>query len=92
LANTVVEIKQGVHCSAHRSPTVFEAGKQWLEQAAADGLERATIAQYRSHIEFHLKPFLGLHRLADLRPASVQAFSKKPVTQEILEVSQPFLT
>ena len=43
LAQTTVEIRQGVHCPAHRSPTVLEAGEQWIVQAETDGLERASV-------------------------------------------------
>ena len=74
LANAVVEIKQGIHTPAHKSPTVIEAGEAWIEQAEADGLERASIHQYRTHLDLHIKLFLGLHKLADLTPAAVQSF------------------
>jgi integrase len=59
LANTVVEIKQGVHTPAHKSPTVLAAGEQWIQQAVNDGLERSTVAQYRQHLRFHIRPFIG---------------------------------
>jgi integrase len=81
LAQTTVEIRHGVHTPAHRSPTVIEAGEHWIAQAAADGLERATIAQYRQHLDFHIKPFLGLHKLAELTPAAVQSFRNVLVRQ-----------
>jgi integrase len=74
LANAVVEIKQGIHTPAHKSPTVIEAGEAWIEQAEADGLERASIHQYRTHLDLHIKLFLGLHKLAELTPAAVQSF------------------
>ena len=74
LANTVVEIKQGVHTPAHKSPTVLAAGEQWIQQAVNDRLERSTVAQYRQHLRYHIGPFIGLHRLADLTPAAVQSF------------------
>jgi integrase len=74
LANTVVEIKQGVHTPAHKSPTVLAAGEQWIQQAVNDGLERSTVAQYRQHLRFHIGPFIGLVKLGDLTPAAVQSF------------------
>jgi integrase len=74
LAMTTVEIKQGVHTPAHRSPTIIEAGEQWIAQAETDGLERASVRQYRQHLDLHIKPFLGLHKLAELTPAAVQSF------------------
>jgi integrase len=81
LAQTVVEIRQGVHTPAHRSPTVLEAGEAWIAQAEADGLERASIHQYRTHLDLHIKPLLGLHRLAELSPAAVQSFRNVLVRQ-----------
>jgi integrase len=74
LAHTVVEIRQGVHCPAHKSPTVLQAGEAWIKQAEADGLERSSVMQYRQHLDLHIAPFVGLHRLADLTPAAVQSF------------------
>jgi len=62
LAHTVVEIKQGVHTPAHRSPTVAVAGEAWITQAETDGLERAAVRQYRQHLNLHIKPFLGHHK------------------------------
>jgi integrase len=81
LATTVVEIKQGIHTSAHRSPTVIEAGEEWIAQAEADGLERASIRQYRTHLDLHIRPFLGLHKLAELTPAAVQSFRNVLIRQ-----------
>jgi len=74
LAQTTVEIRQGVHTPAHRSPTVIKAGEQWIAQAETDGLERASIRQYRQHLDLHIRPFLGLNKLAELTPAAVQSF------------------
>ena len=74
LAQTTVEIRQGVHTPAHRSPTVLGAGEQWIVQAETDGLERASVRQYRQHLDLHIRPFLGLHKLAELTPAAVQSF------------------
>jgi integrase len=74
LANTVVEIRQGVHTPAHKSPTVLAAGEAWIKQAANDGLERSTVAEYAQHLRFHIAPYLGLIKLGDLTPAPVQSF------------------
>jgi hypothetical protein len=58
---------QGIHTPAHASPTVLEAGEQWIAQAVTDGLERATVRQYRQHLDLHIKPSLGHHKLAGWR-------------------------
>ena len=74
LANTVVEIRLAVHTPAHLSPTVLEAGAAWIAQAETDGLERASVRQYRQHLDLHIRPFLGHVKLAELTPAAVQSF------------------
>jgi integrase len=50
------------------------AGEAWIKQAANDGLERSTVAQYAQHLRFHIAPYLGLIKLGDLTPAAVQSF------------------
>jgi integrase len=82
LAHTVVEIKQGVHTPAHLSPTVLQAGEQWIAQAETDGLERASVRQYRQHLDLHIRPFLGHLKLAELTPASVQNFRTVLIKQQ----------
>jgi integrase len=76
------EIKQGVHTPASTSITVSEAGDLWFAQAQSDGLERATLGQYRSHLELHIKPLIGAVRLADLSPAMVQSYRNDLVAGE----------
>jgi integrase len=82
LAHTVVEIKQGTHTPAHLSPTVLEAGEAWIAQAETDGLERASVRQYRQHLDLHIRPFLGHIKLAELTPASVQSFRTVLIKQQ----------
>jgi hypothetical protein len=74
LALTVVEVEQGVHTPASSSITVLEAGELWIEQAETDGLERATVRQYRQHLDYHIKSYLGSHKLSQRAPATVQSF------------------
>jgi integrase len=68
------DVKRGTHTPVSASPTVAEAGGLWLSQAETDGLERATVAQYRQHLDLHIVPFLGEVKLASLSPADVQDF------------------
>ena len=70
LAQTTVEIRQGVHCPTHRSPTVLEAGEQWIVQAETDGLERASVRQYRQHLDLLIRPCLGLQPIDASRRCS----------------------
>jgi integrase len=49
-----------------------EAGELWIAQGETDGLEASTLRQYRQHLDFHLKPFIGAVKLAELAPGGVQ--------------------
>jgi Phage integrase, N-terminal SAM-like domain len=48
------------------SITVGEAGALWLAQAESDGLEASTVTQYCQHLTYHIAPFLGDIKLAEL--------------------------
>jgi integrase len=74
LAETVIEIKKGIHTPPHKSITIAEAGEEWIAQAQTDGLEASTIRQYRQHLDYHIRPFIGGIKLAEFAPASVQTF------------------
>src|SRR5262245_44245570 len=58
-ATAKVDIRAGLHVADSASATVLEAGKQWIKDAERAGLERATILQYRQHLDLHIKPFIG---------------------------------
>jgi len=68
------EVKEGIHTPATTSITVAEAGAAWFAQAEMDGLEASTVMQYRQHLKYHITPFLGDVKLAELTPASVIDF------------------
>ena len=68
------EVIEGIHTPASASVTVAEAGALWLAQAEIDGLEASTVMQYRQHLNYHIMPFLGDAKLAELSPASIQDF------------------
>src|SRR4051794_7766558 len=53
------EVAQGVHTAASASITVAQAGEDWIAQGETDGLERSTVEQYRQHLDYHIKPFIG---------------------------------
>jgi len=74
-ATATVEIKQGVHTPESQSVTVSEAAQLWLEDCTANGLERATLAQYRQHVELHIKPYLGQTKLSQLSTPLVSGIS-----------------
>lgn len=68
------EIARGVHTPANASITVTAAGEAWISQAETDGLEFSTVRQYRQHLRYHITPFLGGVKLADLTPGMVRSF------------------
>jgi len=80
-ANAWLAHTQGIRTPAHASPAVLEAGEQWIAQAETDGLERATVRQYRQHLDLHIKPFLGHPKLCDLTPGAIQSFRNVLVRQ-----------
>jgi integrase len=79
LDETKIEVKQGIHTARSLSITVGEAGEDWIAQATTDGLERSTILQYRQHLDYHIKPFIGATKLAELAPSGVQNFRNQLV-------------
>jgi len=58
-----VDVRAGVHVAPSKSVTVKEAGKSWIATAEAAGLERATIKQYKEHVDQHIVPFIGTVKL-----------------------------
>ncbi|MDX1240583.1 tyrosine-type recombinase/integrase [Sinorhizobium medicae] len=71
-AKTRIEVNGKVHVADSETVTVAEAGKLWL--AACDGLERSTVAQYRQHVDLHIKPFLGKKKLNEITIPAVRGF------------------
>ena len=71
-AEVTVNIGKGTHIAPSKTPTVREAGKEWLEACA--GLERATVEAYEQHLRLHIEPFLGHYRLAHLTPPVIRQF------------------
>jgi integrase len=76
-ATVSIEIRDGVHTSDAASITVAEAGVLWLQTGDRNELERTTIAQYRQHLDFHIKPHLGGVKLARLTAPMVRDFEDR---------------
>jgi hypothetical protein len=51
---------------------VEEAGESWLKAAAANGLERSTINNYREELGYHITPFIGRLKLSEVSPQVVR--------------------
>ena len=76
-ANATVEIRQGVHTPDSASITVAEAAELWIASREAKGKERSTIDSYRSHVKFHIRPFIGGVKLSRLNAPAICDFEDK---------------
>jgi len=70
------QVRSGTYVHDRESVTVAEAGKLWIDQAKADGLERSTWEHYEQHLNLHIAPFMGQEKLSRLRPASIVKFQE----------------
>ncbi len=71
------DLLSGVHVADGASQTVFAAGEAWIADAERAGLERATIDQYRQHLKFHIKPFIGDTLLTKLSAPLIKQFEDR---------------
>jgi integrase len=70
-----VDVRAGLHVPDSQSVTLAEAGKLWLDSCEAAGLERATLVDYRRHLELHIVPLIGAVKLSQLTAPAVRAFA-----------------
>jgi hypothetical protein len=63
-----------VHVAPSKSITVREAGASWIKAAESAGLERATVKQYREHVDQHIVPFIGAVKLSEISAQTVRKF------------------
>jgi integrase len=73
-AQVTVDVGKGVHIAPSKTPTVIEAGHNWIEACEAAGQERSTIDGYRQHLKLHIEPYLGTHKLAELTAPMARQF------------------
>lgn len=74
-AQVRIDVKKGVHTPTSRSITVEEAGDLWID--GCGDLERSSVDQYRQHLKFHIKPYLGALKLPALTVAIVRDWQDK---------------
>jgi integrase len=67
-----IQIRHGVHTADSASVTVAAAGKLWIATAEKNQLERATVDQYRQHLDLHIAPYLGRLKLSQLSAPMVR--------------------
>jgi integrase len=76
-AKVKVEVRTGIHTPDSASLTVAEGGEAWIKTCEANGLERATVSNYRITLRRHIAPYLGRTKLAQLSAPMVRAFEDK---------------
>jgi integrase len=69
-----VDLRKGIHIPDSQSVTVAEAARLWLTSCEARGLERATLAPYRQHVDLHVIPLIGAVKLSAFSAPAVRAF------------------
>lgn len=71
-----VEVRQGVHVADRDSVKLSAAGDLWIKGAEAAGLERSSTEAYRSHLDLHMKPFIGQEKLSDISVPVLREFEE----------------
>ena len=77
--NAMHEVQQGTHTPVSISKTVSEAWELWIEDCGSGDkpLEAGTIEQRKQHLKWHVAPFIGQCKLAELTTPSVNNFVKQ---------------
>jgi integrase len=75
-ATVKVEVRHGTH-TADSVITVAEAGQHWITTGESNDLERATLDEYRRHLDLHIAPYLGNVKLSKLTAPMVSEFRNK---------------
>jgi integrase len=70
-----VGVRAGLHVPDSQSVTLAESGKLWLDSCELAGLERATLVDYRRHLELHIVPLIGAVKLSQLTVPMVRGFA-----------------
>jgi integrase len=68
-----VDIRAGTHTPVSKSITVAQATEGWINSAALEQREAATLAQYRQHAR-HIIDRIGNHKLASLTTPGLHKF------------------
>ena len=73
-ATVKVDVRQGVHTPQSKGITVAEAAEDWIAFVKLEGRERSTVAQYRQHVDHHIKKRIGGEKLAKLTTPRINSF------------------
>jgi integrase len=74
-AQVRVDLGKGTHVPASKSPTIEQAGRNWIDSCA--DLERTTRDGYEQHLRDHINPYLGGLKLSVLTVAIVRDWQDK---------------
>ena len=96
-AQARINRKRGMHTAPSKSITVADACDKWIKRVEAEGRERTTLDQYRTHITRHIVPIIGKVRLANLE-TKAEGFREKlladlsrPLARKVLTSFQQML-
>jgi integrase len=92
--NSKVAIRAGTHVSLDSDLTITDVAEKWIKRVEANARERATVRQYRQHIQHHILPRIGAVKLAKLTKGHVEGFRdgllsgdramSRPLAQKVL--------
>lgn len=72
------ELRDGIHVAENETIDVAKAGDNWITDCEVEHeLERSTVDAYRTHLELHIKPFLGRVLLTKLTIPVIKAFQDR---------------
>ena len=69
-----VAIRAGTHVSLPSDLTVAGVADKWLKRVEANARERGTLKSYREHVNLHILPRIGKHKLAKLTKGHIEHF------------------
>jgi integrase len=70
-------VRSGTHAADSTSVTIAEAARLWLITAEGNGLERATLFNYRQYANLHIAPLIGSVKLSQLTVPLVRQFEDR---------------
>jgi integrase len=73
-AKVRTDLNAGTHVALDSDLTIAAVAEKWIKRVEANAKERATIRQYRQHIDLHIVPRIGAVKLAKLTRAQIEHF------------------
>jgi len=76
-ATASVEVREGIHVADGASVTIEKAGTFWIASGESAGLERSTIKQRKTHLDYHINPLIGSMLVSKLTAPAVREFEDR---------------